>query len=538
MAIDAVTIGPFKGGLNNISQSGESSDTEVVELVNMGLTLDGALTSRPPMSFKPGFGNKAPFELLGVYRESPTLWHFIMQFQNATGWTIKAYPMGLELGSVIIRETTSIYNKATAFVQVNDFGFFSANPASEASLVGFKWKPGTAYKDLPTMPRGKNMVSFKNRLWISGTDSAQFNSRMWFTTIDAGGIKIDNWNTAVDYFDVAPGEGGYVTALVALNSSLVIFKNDGTWRFSFSTTPAKGAVDKVSGTIGAANKNVVAELNNLIYTYDQGKLYELVNNNFSAINKKIEFREDNEAVDLASGTDLSVLGTNLVLRYFNALYVFNSDTGTWSQWRTARGIPGKFMELPADSNSSKASLYLASSVGITQRNGTPVTSYALIQLEDDYSSILPVEEIECVVKTKAYDYKAPAVYKRLFWWGLDHKSSMTFTAKAIPIIKKRIPTWGQLNLSEITWGDLMKGTWGNPLGWQGLTTAVSDSFDVSSEQTENGRIFSKIKKSLRFRQIAYEIRMHTQGNISTGPVKIFSLITYVAAKHNVVDKNN
>lgn len=537
MAIDGVTIGPFKGGLNNISNSGESADTEVVELINMGLTVDGALTSRLPMRYKDGFGNKAPTDLLGIYRETPSLWYLITQFQNSKGgWTVKAYPMGEETGSIEIRATENLFNKVTAFVQVNDFGYFCANPGPSAGLVGFKWKPGTSYTDIPTMPRGKNMVSFKSRLWITGTETAEYNSRMWFSTIDSGGIKIDTWNTSVDYFDVAPGEGGYVTALIALNSSIVVFKNDGTWRFSFASTPSKGTVDKVSGTIGAANSRVVVEFNNLIYTYDQGKLYELVNNNYSAINKKIEFRDDNSAPALATGTDLSVIGTDLILRYFNALYVFSGETGTWSQWRTKLGIPGKFLGLPSDSNSSKPSTYLASSVGDEKRDGSPTSTYSLIQLEGDYSSTTPVEDIECVVRTKAFDYKAPAVYKRLFWWGIDHKSYQTFTASAIPVVKRRQPTWGELK--SYKWGEAKKGAWGNPLKWKNIVTTVSDSFDSSNEQTENGRIFSKIKKSLRFRQIAYEIRMKTQGNASTGPVKIFSLITYVTPKHNVVDKNN
>lgn len=564
MAIDAVTIGPFKGGLNNVSQAGESTDTEVVDLVNMGLTMDGALTSRPPMKIITGYGTAHDsIEILGVYRESIQMWHLIVQHRQTNGWVITAWPLGDYSAHTVIRSTINIFNKASAFVQVNDWGYFSAQPSPSAGLIGFKWKPNSTYTELPQMPRGTCMVSFKNRLWITGQVDAVNSSRIWFSKIDAGGIKVDEWNTAVDYFDVAPGEGGYSTALVALNSSLIIFKNDGAWRFSFSSTPAKGVVDKISGTVGAANKNVVVEFNNLVYSYDQGKLYELVNNTFSAINKKIEFREDNEAVHLATGTDLSVVGTNIVFRYFNAIYVFSGETGTWSQWRSKIGIPGKFIELPSDSNSSKSSVYYAPTKGATDREGTPVDYYRLMTLSQDYSSVTPVEDIECVVRTKAYDYKAPAVYKRLFWWGIDHKSSLTFTASAIPVIKKRIPTWGELKpryalnplqplegfmpladaptegrISGYTWGELKRGTWGNLLSWKGLITSVSDSFDVTNEQTDNGRIFSKIKKSLRFRQISYEIRMHTKGNASTGPVKIFSLITYVAAKHNVVDKNN
>lgn len=539
MAIDAVTIGPFKGGLNNVSQAGEASDTELVEMVNMGVTVDGAITSRLPMHEVKGISGSIydAYEVLGIYRQNALTWYLIFQERNGTGWDVKAAIGGDMTAPVVIRTTINEFNKVSAYVQVKDFGYFCASPGESAGLIGFKWKPATAYVEIPAMPRGECMVSFKNRLWITGTDAATTNSTMWFSTIDSTGIKVETWNTSVDYFEVAPGEGGYITALIALNSSLVVFKNDGTWRFSYATSPSKGIVDKISGTIGAANKNVVVEFNSLVYSYDQGRLYELVNNTFSPINREVAFREDTEAIHSANGTELSAVGMNLVLRYFNALYVYNSETGTWCQWRSKVGIPGKFIELPADSNSSKPSTYIAPSRGFRDKKGEKV-KYGMIWLEGEYSDTPGLEEIECVIRTKSYDYKAPAVYKRLFWWGMDHKSYLTFTATVIPTVKKRMPTWGELKAAQFTWGNIKPGTWGDPYKGRGLNTSVSDSFDVSSEHTDNGRIFSKIKKSLRFRQVAYEVRMLTNGDKQTGPVKIFSFVTYVTAKHNVVDKNN
>lgn len=535
MAIDAITIGPFKGGLNNVAQSGESTDTEVVDLVNMGVTTDGALTSRPPFRWIDGFNSTlAPYEILGVYRESSTRWYLIIQERNNfDGWTIKVYENANIVDAETIRTTMKPSEKFTAFVQVGEFGYFLADTYAD-TISCFKWKPRSAYADISGMPKGKLMVSYKSRLWVTGTDAASTNSRIWFSTIDTAGIKLDTWNQAVDYFDVAPGEGGYITAVVALNSSMVVFKNDSAYRWSFGTTPAKGVVDRISTSVGAANKNVVVEFNNLVYTYDQGKLYELVNNSFSAINRRIEFVADPEVKVEAEGTDLSVVGTNLVLRYFNALYIYSGETGTWSQWRSEKGIPGKFTALPSDSNSSKPTVYWAPTV--PRRISGQVTRFYMIQADGDYSSLLPVENIECVMRTKAFDYKNSSTFKRLFWWGIDHKSSMTFTAKAIPIVKRRLPTWKEA--ASYTWGDLAAATWGNPLKGTEFSTVVSDDFDVSNEQTDNGRIFSKIKKSLRFRQISYEIRMKTRGDVSTGPVKIFSLTTYVTGKHNVVDKNN
>ena len=46
---NAAKLGPFTGGLNNKSQTGEAKSDELVKLVNMEVTTDETLTSRPPI---------------------------------------------------------------------------------------------------------------------------------------------------------------------------------------------------------------------------------------------------------------------------------------------------------------------------------------------------------------------------------------------------------------------------------------------------------------------------------------------------------
>ena len=64
-------------------------------------------------------------------------------------------------------------------------------------------------------------------------------------------------------------------------NNLIIFKNDGTWRFTYASDPAGGSVDKISGSVGCASKNAVVDFENYLYVYDQGRVYELVNSGFA-----------------------------------------------------------------------------------------------------------------------------------------------------------------------------------------------------------------------------------------------------------------
>jgi hypothetical protein len=493
---------------------------------------------------------------------------------------------------------------------------------------------------------------------------------------------------------VAPGESGFITAMLPLNNSILIFKNDGTWRFSYPGSPSKGQQDKISGYIGAANQLCVVDFENYVYVYSQGRLYELINNIYNQINRTVRFSLDGKGVDgNANDVSLSVVTRRLVFRYYNSLYVYFIDTKTWSQWRSYAGTPGRFYQLPADNSSANQSIYVAASQGNAQapkadyykdptfslpatqsfisgnagsgfpcsfsngtvtitRTGTSSTLYVsfpgtgdnrltngttngafddiigypgqkfkytydytktgtvagnlavvwllkdgttnysllaltagtgqtlsivapdkaikgrlyirctnftltdtitlanlkfertadtspftLITVSDIYkASANTIEYMECLVRTKSFDYQAPSAYKRMFWWGLDVKTVRTITTRAIPVAKQLPITWGQL--SSYTHDQLSAGTWGNPLSYLNTSITVIDSADVSNSLTENGRLFVKILKALRFRQMSFEVSMTTLGNADTGPCKVFSITSYVLPKESAVAKVN
>ena len=368
----SVGIGPFKGGLNNVSLSGEAEDSEVVVLRNLEVGEDFALTSRPPFqyvasSYIAGASVNNSWKILGIYRFTSTEWYLMcVKPTGATTADLIAVLNGDFAGTIItvksLTDTTN--NVITAFSQIDNVAYFCL--AQSATINGFKWVKGGALTDIAAMKKGTTMVAYKNRLWISGLSDSDKSSRVYFSAIGVGGYTPDVWN-AEDFLDVAAGEGGFITALLPLNSSLLIFKNDGTWRFSYPSAPKNGQVDKVSGSIGAATATSVVEFENYVYVYDQGRVYELVNSTYTHLNRFVKFSEDPESVDaIAPGVDMSVVNRRILVRYFNTLFAYNVDTRSWSQWHSYTGTPGKFIELPADSASTESSVFIAPTMGVTQ----------------------------------------------------------------------------------------------------------------------------------------------------------------------------
>jgi hypothetical protein len=170
------------------------------------------------------------------------------------------------------------------------------------------------------------------------------------------------------------------------------------------------------------------------------------------------------------------------------------------------------------------------SPSIVRTNDT--SPFTLIKITDRHIvTPLTVEYIECVVRTKSYDYQAPANDKRLFWWGVDGKTTMNITTKTIPVTRTSPIKWNDLN--TYTHNQLKQGTWGNPLSFLIGSVVVFDSDTIANSTSENGRIFAKNNKGLRFRQISYQINMTCLGNNVTGPCKVFSITTLALPKEKV-----
>lgn len=438
-------LGPFTGGLNNKSQTGEAKADELVEMLNFEVTTDEAVTSRPPIelikgTYRTSLLTTANWKVLCVFRRSPSEWYLIVSEPVVDAGIdkvkVNAYLNGnLSSAPIEVEPATTAENEVSDAVQFADEVFFIRDITS--SSPGFKWGPLSPYEQLTSMPRGKVIVSWKSRLWIAGrTDSSGLGAQLRYSHIVPTGPEPHTWRVE-DYVDVAYGEGGFITSIIPLQNNLVIFKSDGTWRFSYPSQVKDGSVDVLSSSIGAASRHSAVELENIVYLYDQGSVYEMVNSTFTKINSTVELREDQNSINTSiEDVEISIVNRRIVIRYSNAIYALNIETKAWSQWRSYTGTPGRFIELPAESSNSNSPVYISSSCGtaireeIFVRDFNTVTSkfgtYSL--LENGSSLVLPPSESVQFSAPYTEDDNAAQTFNIPV--SIDQELQLTFTKMA------------------------------------------------------------------------------------------------------------
>lgn len=132
-------------------------------------------------------------------------------------------------------------------------------------------------------------------------------------------------------------------------------------------------------------------------------------------------------------------------------------------------------------------------------------------------------DITCSIKTKNFDMAASAQFKRLWWWGVDVISNRDITGIASPVVVSFDVTWDML--AAYSWDDLE--TWDQPL------TEISSVATVVATGTGTARRFAKFLKSLRYRQINFEVRLLTDGSTVDGPARTFTITIVTETKQGV-----
>lgn len=179
--------------------------------------------------------------------------------------------------------------------------------------------------------------------------------------------------------------------------------------------------------------------------------------------------------------------------------------------------PSEFIENPNISPLTGATRYFAGSTTSQAPN--------FYYFEDRISGF--VEKIDTRLVTKSYDFGPSYSFKRLFWWGVDLLSRARITFKVTPVVYAVPTTWGQLVGIPFT----SLGTWGRP-----LEPSLDVTDEVQSKNPSGARIFAKILKSLRFRQVFFTLESTVDGTSATGPLRVFSLTASVESKQQVVKK--
>lgn len=503
---DGVKIGPFLGGLNTHSDASAVADNEMVECENLELDLDGSLKSRPPFADLdidlPLAASGQP-QLLGVYSVAGA------DYMIASDGNSSTYYFN---GSSWILITATF--AATAMSQFNDRAWLLA-PLGSAAPGGY-WAPTGGFTTDPDMPKGDAMVSHKFRLWIiPGRNAPTNGTRLYYSKV----LGVPNFWQAPGFIDIGAGDGENLVAVTVWQENLLVFRTESVYNYSYSTDPTAGTASKIIAGIGLAHKNAFTASENYIYFMYNDRAYEFVQYRATQINVKVPFTSGSRT-GVASPYAVSSFNKRIIFHYFDKLFVFNLSTRTWTLWRSSvHGAIGKIVEVQLGSE-------LIEAVGFTAKviPAGASRSAATLFIRDGITEL--TEAMVCSVRTKNFNYDAPSLYKRLFWWGADALFRGTVTATAVPVVQNSRITWEALR--NHTWAELLNFNWDQP-----MSASVEVETNVPTAGSGASRKFVKFNKGLRFRQIYYRLTFETDGSADTAPVRLYQLMTYVKAKETV-----
>lgn len=505
----SIPVGPFIGGLNTFSDPTSIADNELVVCENFELDLDGSLKSRPPfvdLEIDFPLDSTGDVTYLGYFYTAAGAAYLIASdgdsstyYFDGSSWTL-------------ITDALS----AAAFTQFDDKAWLTA--AYGSAQTGGYWTPSGGFTTDSNMPKGDSIISFKERLWVAPGQTASSNGTKIYASQTIAAPSL--WLATNDVIDTGSGDGQNVVALAVYFNTIIIFRTNSILGFQYSTDPAAGALSLVVPNVGLNSKDSITQFESAIYFMYQDKAYEFSNNRATQINPKVPF-----VAGTTSGIyvpySVSEFNRRIIFSYYDNMYVYGLRTQTWTTWKsTVFGAIGKIVKRETASGTFVAVAHLASTVA-SGESRTAVT----LQITDAVTN--DAEEMTCKIRTKNFNYQAPAVYKRLFWWGVDATFRGEVTGTMYPVTYNFSVPWQTL-LDNETWQTMLAYNWGQPQSEPG--TAVTN-LDV--EAYNIGRKFVKFNKGLRFRQAYFTVDFATDGSTGKAPVRLFSLMTYVNPKQTV-----
>lgn len=498
---EPIRLGPFPGGINTTSDPTAVQDTELVEANNVELDLDGSYISRPPFFdfAAPGSGNT--FVILGWYITDA---HTRLIASTSTGiWSYESGAWTAVVG------TTSPVVKATCMVQYDNVAYIIATPDSAAD--GGSINDSLTFSSIAAIPRGGSAQVHKERLFIvpgvlkTGSDASLLK-----------GSAPANFSSYPISVYINKGDGQKLMDVLVYNDNLLLFKQDSTYVFAYDSDPTDAVVRKVNPTIGVTAKYCVVPYENQLYVLHRGNVYEVVDYDFAKINSKVPLQYDSTKPGPWNIPFFcTLLGDRLVVKYYAKIYVFGLKTKVWTTWTTGTRYIGPAVADPMrDEAGAIPTYYMPTAVAADK---------FMFGFRDVYDG-LHSESISVSFKTKNYDYGVSHRYKRLMWWGVDVSGTSQITGIVSPITVNFSVTWGQLG--NYTWGEIAANTWGQPLTVPVIIQTVNPAHSFM-------RKFAKFAKTLRFRQVNYQLQMTTDGTNVTGPVRLFTFTTLIGTKMHV-----
>ncbi len=510
---EAIQIGPFTGGLNTFSDPTAIADNELVVCENFELDLDGSLKSRPPFVYRNidmPLGASGNANILGYFYGPGNVPYLI----GSDGLSKTYYFSGTAW--VLITDTFS----ATSMAQFDNKAWLLAPYGS--TNPGGSWEPAGGFVAEAEMPRGDTIVAHKQRLWVAGGRDALLNATTMYYSNQLGASPFwPTFSSTLNTVKVGSGDGQAIVRISVYYNSLVIFRTNSIYSYQFLNDPGAGTISLLVPNIGLTDKKSLVAYENYIYFMYDEKGYEFVNNRAQQINQRVPFVSGSRTgIDESQARSVSLFNNRIIFSYFNFLYVFGLRTRTWSVWRSpVQGAIGEIFSAVTDNDFEEAILFSST---IVPAGGSRVAK--TLHMSDVFT--FDEEEFSCIIQTKNFNYQSSSSYKRLFWWGADAIFRGRVTATVTPITFNTSVTWAQM--LAYTWQTVSGNDWSQP--------ALPGADVQTIRDTASGtavRKFVKFLKALRFRQVNFRLEFATDGSVSSAPVRLFSLMTYVRAHQRV-----
>lgn len=411
-----VKIGPWPSGMNLQLNEDLIGDDHLRDVLNFDVDNDGTLLPRRGLrfyAFPGGAGTTA--KLLGsVNIDSGTTTNVYAVQQMGTGiyytntvnsvWSTAAYTMSAAMNVVVP------YNGVLYYVPASGTGGYSATNFTGSTT------------SRPNIPSGTIAFMLKERMFVVDPTT----NTVWYSK----STDPTTW-AAPDggFFKVTPGDGDVITSAIVQNNSIVIFKRNSTYVFTFTTDPAyDGVLRPVSTDIGAYSATV---FNNEVYTVNNRSVFKFVNLYFSDIGQAINIQYPTGGAPGATYlATLHVVDQTLVLlmpdKYGFAMNLIN---GAWSRYKFDFDFVNVAKSVTFyDSANGKYTLFQE---GYTMKHlRTASNTYDNGPLVAAVRTPVPVRPAY-LFKTRSYvQFQLgryiigdEAEWKRLYWWALHGTDS-------------------------------------------------------------------------------------------------------------------
>lgn len=342
----AVKLGPFQGGLHNTPGSGEQIlDSELYQLINMEVDYDGTLANRPEIRVFNTTSNpdKTEITIIGTYTPIDNRKFLVVYLPVSKQVAL----VNAQTGAF----TTYAPNcKSFACVQYGNKVWVVATHDSPG-VGGYFDAPTTTtttWTTVASMPRGESIDIYRDRLFIACGQGATSNaSRFYYSPVAPGAGVV--WATSTDFWDVVPGNGQKLVAIVTIGNDLIALKEHSTHKWTYTTDPRKAELSPIDARIGIPTVScyTLYKSNTLYVLHDDG-VYEMFQYKYEKISSNLNMYRDTDTTLYSKDYwGISHFRERLFVRFYTHMYVFGLEIGAWCEWNTDRKFREVFF-IPSD----------------------------------------------------------------------------------------------------------------------------------------------------------------------------------------------